>query len=144
MKAGLHVIMLTGDHHQVAKTIASDLGMTHFLTEILPDQKAAEIQKLQNQGKRVAVETAQITLMSGDIRGIHKAMQLSRTTMGTIHQNFRCAFSYNLVLIPLAAAILYRFFNLETAVGREKAVQTIYVHREFLQCVLTLGVMRDC
>ena len=60
--------MLTGDHHQVAKTIASDLGMTHFLTEILPDQKAAEIQKLQNQGKRVAVETAQITLMSGDIR----------------------------------------------------------------------------
>ncbi len=166
--AGLNVVMLTGDHHQVAQAIASDLGITHFLAEILPEQKAAEIQKLQHQGKTrvamvgdgindapalaqadlgiaigtgtdVAMETAQITLMSGDMRGIHKAIQLSRATMRTIHQNLFWAFAYNIVLIPLAAGILYPMF--QGMGGVPSGLHWLFGEYGFLQPIVAAGAM---
>ena len=167
-RAGLDVVMLTGDHTQVAEAIAAELGITQFLSEILPDQKAAEIQKLQNQGKKrvamvgdgindapalaqadigiaigtgtdVAMETAQITLMSGDIRSIHKALQLSRATMRTIHQNLFWAFAYNIALIPLAAGALYPVF--QGMGGVPNHMHWLFGEYGFLQPIMAAAAM---
>lgn len=167
-QAGLHVVMLTGDHSQVAKAIASDLGITQFLAEVLPEQKALEIEKLQQQGKKrvamvgdgindapalaqadigmaigtgtdVAMETAQITLMSGDLRTINKALRLSRATMRTIHQNLFWAFAYNIALIPLAAGILYPVFL--GIGGVPTGLQWLFGEYGFLQPIMAAGAM---
>jgi P-type Cu+ transporter len=137
---GLRLVMITGDNQATAQAIASKLGIDNFEAEVLPDQKAAAIKKLQAQGRvvamagdgvndapalaqadvgiamgtgtDVAIESGDITLVKGDLRAIVRARNLSRATMRNIRQNLFFAFVYNLLGVPLAAGILYPFFGL--------------------------------
>ena len=139
-KIGLEVWMITGDNERTAQAIGKKLGIDKVMAKVLPDQKSEKIKELQAQGKKVAmvgdgindapaltqadvgiaigtgtdiaIESGDVTLISGDPMGIYEAIQLSRRTLINIKQNLFWAYIYNLVLIPVAAGALWPFFGI--------------------------------
>jgi Cu+-exporting ATPase len=137
---GVRVIMLTGDNRTTAQAVARKLAIADVEAEVLPDQKSAVVTKLQKQGRIVAMagdgvndapalaaadvgiamgtgtdiamESAGLTLLKGDLAGIVSARRLSRATMENIRQNLFFAFAYNAAGIPIAAGVLYPVFGL--------------------------------
>ncbi|NCF82710.1 MAG: cadmium-translocating P-type ATPase [Proteobacteria bacterium] len=137
---GVRIIMLTGDSETTARAVANSLGLDDVIAGVLPDQKARENKRLQDQGDvvamagdgindapalaqahvgiamgtgaDVAMESAGVTLVKGDLRGIVRARRLSRATMRNIRQNLFFAFAYNSVGVPLAAGVLFPFFGI--------------------------------
>jgi Cu+-exporting ATPase len=112
---GLRVIMATGDNEQTAKAVAAKLGIDEVRAGVLPEHKKALIDELRSQGRKiamgtgadVAMESAGITLLGGDLMGIVRARKLAKATLRNIKQNLFFAFAYNAAGIPIAAGILY-------------------------------------
>ncbi len=139
-QAGLRIVMLTGDNRTTAEAIAKRLDITEIEADVLPDKKADVVSKLKAQGRvvamagdgvndapalaaadvgiamgtgtDVAMESAGVTLLKGDLMGIIKARNLSKAVMGNIRQNLFFAFIYNAAGIPIAAGVLYPLFGL--------------------------------
>jgi P-type Cu+ transporter len=106
------VIMLTGDNRTTAKAVADKLGIDDFVVEVLPEDKAETVKNLQKEGRIVAMESARVTLVKGDLRGIVRARLLSKATMRNIKENLFFAFVYNALGVPIAAGTLYPVFGL--------------------------------
>jgi Cu+-exporting ATPase len=139
-KQGMRVVMLTGDGQSTAEAVAKQLGIKEVIADVLPTEKAAVVKQLQLEGRRVAmagdgvndspalaqanvgiamgtgtdiaIQHADIVLVQGDLRGIVKALNLSRAMMSNIKQNLVLAFGYNLLAVPLAAGLLFPVFGL--------------------------------
>jgi Cu+-exporting ATPase len=139
-REGMRIVMLTGDNRATAAVVAHRLGIDRYEAEVLPQHKAETVKRLQSEGRRVAMagdgindapalaqadvgiamgtgtevamESAAVTLVRGDLRGIVRARKLSRATMRNIRQNLFFAFVYNLLGVPVAAGVLYPFFGL--------------------------------
>jgi Cu+-exporting ATPase len=137
--SGVDVVMLTGDNHSTAESVASRLGIKTVHAEVLPDEKSEVVKSLQSKGKVVAmagdgindapalaqadvgiamgtgtdiaIESADVTLVKGDLNGIVRAIRLSRATMKNIRQNLFFAFVYNSIGVPIAAGMLYPFIG---------------------------------
>ena len=139
-REGVRIVMLTGDNSTTANAVAREVGIDRVEADVLPDQKAAVVKRLQEQRQRVAMagdgindapalaladvgiamgtgtdvamESAGVTLVKGDLGGIVRARRLSRATMRNIRQNLFFAFVYNVLGVPVAAGVLYPFFGL--------------------------------
>ncbi len=137
---GVSVVMISGDSRKTAEAVASQLGITEVVAEVLPEEKAAKVKALQARGRcvamagdgindapalaqadvgiamgtgtDVAIESAGVTLVKGDLRAIAKAIRLSHATMRNVKQNLAFAFIYNALGVPVAAGVLYPFFGL--------------------------------
>jgi Cu+-exporting ATPase len=137
---GIRIVMLTGDSRTTADAVASQLDLDEIVAEVLPNQKAEIVKRLQSEGRKVAMagdgindapalaqahvgiamgtgtdvamQSAGVTLVKGDLRGIIRAIRLSRATMRNIKQNLFFAFVYNSIGVPVAAGVLYPFFGI--------------------------------
>ncbi|WP_240696130.1 heavy metal translocating P-type ATPase [Candidatus Macondimonas diazotrophica] len=139
-REGLRIVMMTGDNEATARAVAEPLGIDEVIAGVMPDEKAAKVRELQSQGRKVAMagdgindapalaqahvgiamgtgtdvamESAGVTLVKGDLTGIVRARRLSQATLRNIRQNLFFAFVYNSLGVPIAAGLLYPFFGL--------------------------------